>query len=470
MTLDLPVILLFIVGAFVYSVLPSKWRGWLILIVSVIGVYVFQPFLPIRFSDFILPTLTLVLILAGWWFSRPKGDAVTRDDKVTLVIIAALIIGLSLTRFLDQSLRITPSRPPDPIMVIAALIVAGVIIVGGRRFLPITALIGLIIALFVLWKAEPLAAAISGAWRGATGQDVTLAAAFDLNWLGFSYIAFRLIHTLRDRQSGILPALGLREYASYVLFFPAFVAGPIDRAERFVTDYRALPTLRGLDANRFGDGLSRIAMGVFKKFVIADSLALGLSLNPTIADQITSAPLFALFLYGYALRLFFDFSGYSDIAIGIGILFGIRLPENFNRPYLKSNLTAFWQSWHATLSAWARAYVFSPLSRAMIKRKWNAMLNVLIAQLATMIVIGLWHGIAWNFLLWGVWHGFGLFVHKQWSDRTRVWYRGLVDKPAQKRAWTAFSWFVTFHYVVIGWLWFVLPLNQTGRILFGGGA
>ncbi|MBK9750312.1 MAG: hypothetical protein IPO91_26555 [Chloroflexi bacterium] len=155
------------------------------------------------------------------------------------------------------------------------------------------------------------------------------------------------------------------------------------------------------------------------------------SLNPTIADQITSLPGLALFLYGYALRLFFDFSGYSDIAIGIGILFGIRLPENFNRPYLKTNLTAFWQSWHATLSAWARAYVFSPLSRAMIKRKWNAVLNVLIAQLATMIVIGLWHGIAWNFLLWGVWHGFGV-VRAQAVERP---HPRVVSRPrGQARA------------------------------------
>ena len=131
-----------------------------------------------------------------------------------------------------------------------------------------------------------------------------------------------------------------------------------------------------------------------------------------------------------------------------------------------------WQSWHATLSAWARAYVFSPLSRAMIKRKWNPVLNVLIAQLATMIVIGLWHGIALNFLVWGIWHGVGLFVHKQWSDRTRSWYRGLADKPAQKRAWTAFSWFITFHYVVIGWVWFVLPFSQGVRLLLllGAGA
>ncbi len=470
MTLDLPVILLFIVGAFVYSLIPSQWRGWLILIISVIGVYVFQPFLPIRFSDFILPTLTLTLVLAGWWFSRPKTDSVTWDDKAALAVIGALIIGLALMRLVDEAWRITPSRPPDPLMVVAALLVAGVLIVGGRRLLPVGALILLIVAIFVLWRTNPLAAAISGAWRGATGQDVTLASMRDLNWLGFSYIAFRLIHTLRDRQSGILPALGLREYASYVLFFPAFVAGPIDRAERFITDYRALPHMRGLDPQRFSDGLARIAMGLLKKFVIADSLALTVSLNPTIADQITSLPGLALFLYGYALRLFFDFSGYSDIAIGIGILFGIRLPENFNRPYLKTNLTAFWQSWHATLSAWARAYVFSPLSRAMIKRKWHPVLNVLIAQLATMIVIGLWHGIELHFIVWGVWHGFGLFVHKQWSDRTRSWYRSLAAKPAHKRAWTAVSWFITFHYVVLGWVWFVLPFSQGVRLLIGGGS
>ncbi len=468
MTLDLRGILLFIVGAFLYSLLPSKWRGWLILIVSVIGVYVFQPFLPIRFSDFVLPTLTILLMLAGWWFTRPKDAAFTREDRLALAIIGGLIVGLSLMRFVDTSIRITPSRPPDPLLVIAALVIAAVIIVGGRRLLPINALILVIIGLFVAWKAEPLAAEISRVWRLGTEQDASIASAFDLNWLGFSYIAFRLIHTLRDRQSGILPALSLREYAAYVLFFPAFVAGPIDRAERFVKDFRALPDMRGLDATRFGDGLTRIGMGLFKKFVIADSLALGLSLNPVIADQITSAPMFALFLYGYALRLFFDFSGYSDIAIGIGILFGINLPENFNRPYLKTNLTAFWQSWHMTLSGWARAYVFSPISRAMIKRKWNPILNVLIAQLATMIVIGLWHGIALNFLVWGIWHGVGLFVHKQWSDRTRVWYRGLEGR--RKQLWSAFAWLITFHYIVIGWLWFVLPLDQTVRILFGGGA
>jgi D-alanyl-lipoteichoic acid acyltransferase DltB (MBOAT superfamily) len=129
-----------------------------------------------------------------------------------------------------------------------------------------------------------------------------------------------------------------------------------------------------------------------------------------------------------------------------------------------------------TLSSWARFYVFSPLSRWMLTRKPkpSPTMIVLAAQIATMVVIGLWHGVTLNFLIWGLWHGVGLFVHKQWSDRTRKWYRGLSEKPTQKRLWTALSWLITFHYVVLGWVWFALPdVSQSLHafsILFGGGA
>ena len=187
----------------------------------------------------------------------------------------------------------------------------------------------------------------------------------------------------------------------------------------------------------------RIASGLFKKFVIADSLAQGMSLTAVNAAQATSTLGLWMLLYGYALRLYFDFAGYTDMAIGLGLLFGIRLPENFDRPYLKSNITTFWQSWHMTLSSWARFYVFTPLSRSLLRRKPrpSPTLIVLVAQIATMTTIGLWHGISWTFFIWGLWHGVGLFVHKQWSDRTRKWYRELAEKPWQKRAWTLFSWF-----------------------------
>jgi alginate O-acetyltransferase complex protein AlgI len=466
---DLQTILIFSLLALPYNaLLPSRWRGWALLVMSVVAVYWLQPALPIRFSDYILPTLTVLLTLACWWLTRAPDQSATRQDWITLVVVLALVIGLSFMRFVDSPYRLTPSRPPEPLAVMVGVGLAGVVVGGlsvGTRYIAslqrfaINLMLLVIIGLFVLIKTEPLAIGFSGWWRGQTGQDVSLAGLIDLNWLGFSYVAFRLIHTLRDRQTGLLPPLSLREYATYVVFFPSYTAGPIDRAERFVTDFRTLPEKIGLSAPRFLEGGTRIMVGLLKKFVIADSLAGGLALNPINAAQSDSTLGLWLLVYGYALRLFFDFSGYTDIAIGIGILFGVKLPENFDRPYLKTNITTFWQSWHITLSNWARFYVFSPLSRSLLSRKPkpSPMLIVFLTQMATMLVIGLWHGVTLNFVIWGVWHGAALFVHKIWSDRTRPWYRGLNDKPGQKRAWTLFAWFITFHYVVIGWVWFALP-------------
>ncbi len=182
-----------------------------------------------------------------------------------------------------------------------------------------------------------------------TGQDVTLAAPTDIVWLGFSYAAFRLIHTLRDRQTGILPELGLRDYATYVLFAPAIVAGPIDRAERFLTDLRRVRDMRRLRHHPLGTRSVAHRRRAVQEVRHCRHPGSGLSLTPLLAEQTQgTAALWAL-LYGYGLRLYFDFGGYTDIAIGLGMLFGIRLPENFNRPYLRTNITTFWQSWHMTL-------------------------------------------------------------------------------------------------------------------------
>ncbi len=484
MTFDLATIALFVVGALLYAaLLPKRWRGWALMIGSVVLIYRLQPPLPIRYSDFILPTTTLALTVACWWFTRDPAVDNSSEDRISFALIAGLVVLMSLMRFIDADYRLTPSRPPDPLLVVVALALVALIVLGASllvnwlsatrpraRRRSLTVLMLLILLLFVALKSEPLATEVSRAWRGGTGQDTTLATFVDLNWLGFSYVAFRLIHTLRDRQTGLLPALSLREYVTYVIFAPAYTAGPIDRAERFTEDLRALPEKIGLDGARFSEGLTRIAIGAFKKFVLADTLAMGMALNPVNAAQAQSVPALWLLLYGYALRLYFDFGGYSDVAIGIGILFGIKLPENFLRPYLRTNITVFWQSWHATLSAWARSYIFSPLSRWLLVRKPkpSPTLIVLATQTATMVTIGLWHGISLNFLVWGIWHGVGLFVHKKWTDRTRKWYRGLNDKPAQKWAWTLVGWFITFHFVVLGWVWFALPsLDQSLHVLGG---
>jgi len=502
MTLSLATIGIIALLALPYHLLPGRIRPWLLFIGSIIAIYLLQPALPIRFSDFLLPTASLTLTAALWWWSRALDQRATREDALALALMIAVILGLSLFRFVDAEYRLTPSRPPDPLALLVGLSGVLVIMTGlsllsrirsradaitsvptsdapssytgkwtGRGGLSL--LILLIVLAFLALKTEPVAIALSGLWRSATGQDVTLASPLDLNWLGFSYVAFRMIHTLRDRLTGLLPTLTLREYVTYVLFFPAYIAGPIDRAERFVGDLRTVSSFRlpasGSDGfPNWQPAFSRILLGLFKKFVLADSLASGLALNVVNADQIISAGWAWMLLYGYALRLFFDFSGYTDIAIGLGMLFGIRLPENFNRPYLKPDITAFWQSWHMTLSNWARFYVFTPFSRWLLRKDWaSTVITVLLAQLVTMTVIGLWHGVTLNFFIWGLWQALGLWLHKQWSDRTRKWYRGLKERPTQKRAWTFFAWFITFHYIVLGWIWFALPGFDQAIAFFG---
>jgi alginate O-acetyltransferase complex protein AlgI len=323
-----------------------------------------------------------------------------------------------------------------------------------------------VVVLFVILKTAGLAEAVARILRDWQGQDTSLASASELQWLGFSYVAFRLIHTLRDRQTGRLPELNLREYTTYVIFFPAYTAGPIDRAERFLEDLQVLP---GPEAARLVQGGMRIAVGIGKKFVIADSLAY-FALNATKAEQATSTGGLWVLLYAYTLQIYFDFSGYSDIAIGIGQLFGIKLPENFKLPYLKRNITVFWQSWHITLSNWVRFYVFSPLSRYLLMRdnRPSPTMIAFICQMATMIVIGLWHGVTWGFVVWGIWHGVGLFIHKVYSDRTRPYYIQLRQKPRQNQVLGVLGTIITFHYVTLGWVWFALPDISTSWDVFLG--
>jgi alginate O-acetyltransferase complex protein AlgI len=484
--LDLLVILVLGIASLLYAALVrGDGRGWALLIGSVIGIYWLQPNLPLRFSSYILQTVTVILTVVTWWLTKVNDDpdsegGLAREDRISLLLIFMLVVGMAFNRYLNFDVRIVDYRPPPPIYVAVVLAPVGLLLlligrwqkhVNLSRLLSVAML--LIVVLFVVLKTEAISTGVSTLWRSATGQNVLLASYSDLAWIGFSYVAFRLIHTLRDRQTGILPPLSLREYVTYVLFTPAYIAGPIDRVERFVGDLRHVPEIVGLDSTRYWQGGQRICIGMFKKFVIADALAQGLSLNALNAQQTTEPLGLWILLYGYAFRLFFDFSGYTDIAIGLGILFGIKLPENFARPYLSTNIAKFWQSWHITLSNWVRFYVFSPLSRALLRRKPrpSTTIIVFISQLTTMIVIGLWHGVSWNFFIWGVWHGLALFAHKQWSDRTRKWYRGLSKKPWQNRGWTLFSWFITFQYVVLGWVWFLMPNVQSAievfRRLFG---
>ncbi len=288
-------------------------------------------------------------------------------------------------------------------------------------------------------------------------------------WVGFSYLAFRLLHVLLDFRSGRLKQLPLPHFVLYALFFPAIAAGPIARVEQFAQALAA-----PLSAERFKQGALRLMRGLFKKFVLADSLAL-VALSPQLVnDAQTGTPvgtlMLWLMLYAYAFRLFWDFSGYTDIAIGVGLWAGIKLPENFDAPYLKRNLQAFWNSWHITLSTWFRLYFFTPASRELLRTSLKAWREgvVLMAQLGTMVLIGLWHGAALNFVLWGLWHGIGLWLFRQWSARAAGWDAFVQVRPALARLIGALSVLTTFHYVALGWIFFALPDLTLIAKMFGG--
>jgi alginate O-acetyltransferase complex protein AlgI len=441
--------------------LPVRWRLWFLLVVSLLVVYWLQPSSSIRNLDFWLPTASIGLTLVTWAIVQDKNINPRKQNLVGLAIIGLLILAIGLNRYLGDFCCLTPTRPPQiSLVLIAVLLIAGItwliyrLIPSNRRIAGV--LIILIIGLFIILKLEPVGVAASASLRMVQNQDPSLATITDITWLGFSYLAFRLIHALRDFQNKRLPNFRIDEFVTYALFYPSLPAGPIDRSQRFIqTDLQKTGIIH---SHQRLMGVQRILLGCFKKFVIADSLAL-IALNPQNASQVEGAFWMWILLYAFALRIYFDFSGYTDIALGIALLVGIRLPENFARPYLKTNLTAFWNSWHITLAQWFRSYVFNPLTRSLRSRPnpiptW---LIILIGQIVTMLLIGLWHGITWGFAIWGLWHGIGLFIHNRWSDWSRPRLTGKDESPWMKKVLGFSGWLITFNYVTLGWVWFAVP-------------
>jgi alginate O-acetyltransferase complex protein AlgI len=438
--------------------LKARARGWALLAACALAVYLFQPSTPIRYLDFWLPTATLVLVFFAWIVTTPAEARGGRENLWAALLLAGVVSAVALTRYLAPSGVIIPGRPPQIGTVAVALLLAVLLawlVMRVRRAEGMLLSVGifLIVLLFLELKIPALTQSASAGLRLLAGQSTALASAADIRWLGFSYIAFRLIHTMRDRQTGRLPVVNLREYVTYAVFFPALTAGPIDRLERFT------PQLRQPAPFDLVPGMQRLLLGLFKKFVLADSLAL-IALNPLNAAQVESIGWSWLLLYAFSLQIFFDFAGYTDIAIGMALFLGIRLPENFNRPYSRANLTQFWNNWHMTLTQWFRAYFFNPLARGLRggRVKLSPPVVILIAQVLTMVLIGLWHGVTVNFAFWGLWHGVGLFVQNRWSAwiAPRV-ASHLIQRPAWQSVLSAAGVLLTFHYVTLGWVWFALP-------------
>jgi alginate O-acetyltransferase complex protein AlgI len=441
-------------------------RTYSLLALSVLAIYWFQPVVPLRYFDFWFPSLSLALVILTWFITSQPGTWKTKRNISGLLIIVGIVTVVDLSRYILPDPILTTTVPPQFIQYLVLLTTIVVLTLFftflSRRFtwiLSITTV--LLIAILVILKSPALSLQASIFFRTLANRPIETASPLDLRWLGFSYIAFRLIHVFRDKQMKRLPELSLPEFATYVVFFPTLSAGPIDRAERFVKDLQKDFALTQGETLLAGQ---RIAIGLFKKFVVADLLAL-IALNNTLATQVYTAGWMWIHLYAYTFQIYFDFSGYTDIAIGIARLVGIKLPENFLSPYSKPNLTLFWNNWHMTLTQWFRSYFFNPFNRWIRGYKSiPAWVMIIIGQLATMVLIGLWHGITWNFILWGAWHGLGLFIQNRWSAfaKTRI----NTTNPRLQTALQIGGVVLTFHFVALGWVFFALSEPSLSQAVF----
>lgn len=286
-------------------------------------------------------------------------------------------------------------------------------------------------------------------WNFLTGLVSGSGAANSWYWegaflpLGISFFTFEFIHYAVDRYRGKTEAGTFAEYLAFILFFPTLVAGPIKRYPQFLAAVRNPSPDWPKDWHR---GVTRILVGLVKKFAVADLMtAFTLHLN---AADIARAHQWVLpvWLLAYGIQIYFDFSAYSDIAIGSARLFGIQIPENFDWPYLRTNIAEFWKHWHMSLYRWLVDYLYIPLggSRRALPLVYR---NVLL----TMLLSGLWHGAGLNFLVWGLWHGLLLCLHRWW----RQW-RPLIRPPS--RASRFGGWLLTFASVNLGWAFFAMDL------------
>ncbi|MDR3491467.1 MAG: MBOAT family O-acyltransferase [Gammaproteobacteria bacterium] len=272
--------------------------------------------------------------------------------------------------------------------------------------------------------------------------------------LAISFFVFEFVHYLVDLQRGKQPIRSVGDFTLFSIFWPSVVSGPIKRFEQFLPSI--VKGCENVNAMDIQIGLMRITMGLVKKLIIADNLNGYISYyQPNFATL--PYELRWLIFIAISLRILFDFSGYSDMAIGFARLMGIRLPENFNWPYLASSLQDFWRRWHISLSSWIRDYIYIPLggNQCGMMRKIS---NGIIA----FGICGLWHGAAWNFIFWGIYHGIGLVVSTNIkSFFERFW---IINKMSL--LFLPFTWFATLTFVSVGWLYFFYPVSVATSMIY----
>ena len=266
-------------------------------------------------------------------------------------------------------------------------------------------------------------------------------------FLGVSYMTFKVLQIIFETYDGIIKEpIGLIDYLQFLLFFPTISSGPIDRSKRFMEDiHQTIPREEYVEL--LGTGLFRLLLGLVYKVVLSGLLYLAMNHIPNRGLLFTTIS----YMYLYTFYLFFDFAGYSLMAVGVSNIMGIQTPMNFNKPFLSIDIKDFWNRWHISLSTWLRDFIFSRIVMKSMRHKWfkTRLTTAMVAYMLNMIFMGFWHGLSWSYIIYGVYHGV-LMAGFEWYQKKSKFYK----KYKQKTAYKVVSWFVTMHLVMIGLLIF----------------
>ena len=268
-----------------------------------------------------------------------------------------------------------------------------------------------------------------------------------LAFIGISYMSFKTIQIMLEISDGLIKEkISVKDYLQFLLFFPTVSSGPIDRSRRFLKEINeVMPRKDYLELA--GDGIYRIVLGLLYKVVLSTyvyQMLLALSNTGTVVYSIK-------YMYLYTLYLFFDFAGYSLMAVGSSNILGIQTPMNFNKPFLSIDIKDFWTRWHITLSTWLRDFVFSRVLMQVIRKKWfkNRLHNAAYAYMVNMLVMGFWHGLSVSYIAYGFYHGILMSGFEIYQKKSTFY-----KKHKNKTWYKLISWFVTMNLVMVGFFIF----------------
>ena len=301
---------------------------------------------------------------------------------------------------------------------------------GGRKKLPYWFFLILSISPLIAYKMMTL-----------TGNPHHI-----LGFLGISYMTFKVAQIIIEIYDGIIKEISAFEYAYLMLFFPTVTSGPIDRSRRFCGDLHRKPS-RAEYLELAGSGVYKILLGMVYKIVIASILYFFMNTFGMGRDPFSVL----IYYYTYGFYLFFDFAGYSLMAMGAGYMFGIQVPENFRRPFVSRNINDFWNRWHITLSHWLRDYVFSRVTMDLMRtrlRRYRLAIAV-IAFMINMLLMGCWHGLTLSYIAYGLYHGVLLSLYEILRTKS-----GTYKKFSKKKWFALIEWFITLHLVLFGFFIF----------------